>query len=275
MSAKHSQLAGTLTDEILSGRYQAGDRLPSERELAVRFNVNRGAVREAMSRLSQLGVADVQPGGARVAPINEASLDIIGHMLASTQVPDAQLLGQIFQVVERLLSMAAEALVERGRATDIEAVRARVLQLLDSRLDSEAHAAARIEMMRTIMITSGNLVCQLIAHGLFKQFAPTLEAVKPYVQLDVEQFNRLARRLDGALATRDRRTVREVFDDFSELHNRTLTPAIEAAVRQSVRPSESITRQNPGPSSRRSPGANVDPSDNLAPRSRDTEVAAS
>ena len=245
MSAKHSQLAGTLTDEILSGRYQAGDRLPSERELAVRFNVNRGAVREAMSRLSQLGVADIQPGGARVAPINEASLDIIGHMLAATRVPDAQLLGQIFQVVERLLSMAAEALVERGQADDIEAVRARVLKLLDGRLDSEAHATARIEMMRAIMITSGNLVCQLIAHGLFKQFAPTLEAVKPYVQLDVEQFNRLARRLDGALASRDRRTVREVFDDFSELHNRALAPAFEAAARQSVRRSEPLTEVTP------------------------------
>ena len=189
MSAKHNQLAGTLTDEILSGRYQAGDRLPSERELAVRFNVNRGAVREAMSRLSQLGVADIQPGGARVSPINEASLDIIGHMLSTTRVPDAQLLGQIFEVVERLLSMAAEALVERGQAEDVEAVRARVQLLFDNGLDGEAHAAARIEMMRTIMITSGNLVCQLIAHGLFKQFAPTLEAVKPYVQLDVEAFN--------------------------------------------------------------------------------------
>ena len=233
MSAKHNQLAGTLTDEILSGRYQAGDRLPSERELAVRFNVNRGAVREAMSRLSQLGVADIQPGGARVSPINEASLDIIGHMLASTRVPDAQLLEQIFQVVERLLSMAAEALVERGLAEDIEAVRARVQQVFDNGLDGEAHAAARIEMMRTIMITSGNLVCQLIAHGLFKQFAPTLEAVKPYVQLDVDAFNHLARRLDGALASRDRRAVREVFDSFSELHDRTWTPAIEAAVRHS------------------------------------------
>lgn len=235
MSAKHNQLAGTLTDEILSGRYQAGDRLPSERELAVRFNVNRGAVREAMSRLSQLGVADIQPGGARVSPINEASLDIIGHMLAATRVPDAQLLEQIFEVVERLLSMAAEALVERGRDADIEAVRAQLSRLFDNGLDGEAHAAARIEMMRTIMITSGNLVCQLIAHGLFKQFAPTLEAVKPYVQLDVEAFNRIARRLEGALANRDRRAVREVFDDFAELHARTLAPAIEAAARQSVR----------------------------------------
>ena len=233
MSAKHSQLAGTLTDEILSGRYQAGDRLPSERELAVRFNVNRGAVREAMSRLSQLGVADIQPGGARVAPINEASLDIIGHMLATTRVPDAQLLGQIFQVVGQLLAMAAQALVERGRTADIEAVRGRVKQLLDSQLDGEGHALARIEMMRAIMINSGNLVCQLIAHGLFKQFAPTLEAVKPYVQLDIRQFNRLAQRLDEALTSRDRAAVRAVFDDFSELHRHTLAPAIEAA-RQSA-----------------------------------------
>ena len=233
MSAKHNQLAEILTDEILSGRYRAGDRLPSERELAARFNVNRGAVREAMSRLSQLGVAVIQPGGARVAPINEASLDIIGHMLASTRVPDATLLEQIFQVVGRLLSMAAETWVEQASAAEVEVIRDHARRLLDRRLDSEAHAAARIEMMRDIMVTSGNLVCQLIAHGLFKQFAPTLEAVKPYVRIDVEKFNALARRLDSALAERDRRAVREVFDGMSELHRRTLTPALEAAARQS------------------------------------------
>lgn len=233
MSAKHNQLAEILTDEILSGRYQPGDRLPSERELAVRFNVNRGAVREAMSRLSQLGVADIQPGGARVAPINEASLDIIGHMLAATRVPDATLLEQIFQVVGRLLSMAAETWVGRASAAEVEVIRGHAQRLVNGGLDSETHATARIELMRDIMATSGNLVCQLIAHSLFKQFAPTLEAVRPYVQLDVEQFNALAQRLDSALAKRDRRAVREVFDGISELHRRTLTPALEAAARQS------------------------------------------
>ena len=46
--SRSERITAALRDEILRGRYQSGDRLPSERELAVRFDANRGAVREAM-----------------------------------------------------------------------------------------------------------------------------------------------------------------------------------------------------------------------------------
>ena len=234
MGAKHDKVAATLTDEILHGRYRTGDRLPSERELALRFNVSRGAVREAMSRLSQLGVAVIQPGGARAAPLREASLDIIGHLLASTRVPDAKLLQQIFQVIEHLLSMAAEAVVDRANDTELQAVRVQVLKVLDESLDEAGHAEQRIEMMRSFMLTSDNLVGQLIAHSLFQQFAPSLAAVKPYLYMDIIQFNALARQLEQALAKRNRTAVRRIFDGIFELHRITLKPALRAAARQTA-----------------------------------------
>ena len=36
-----------ISDEILAGRFQVGDRLPTERELAETFGVSRNVVREA------------------------------------------------------------------------------------------------------------------------------------------------------------------------------------------------------------------------------------
>ena len=89
--SKHEEIADSLTHDILVGQYRTGERLPSERDLAVRFDANRGAVREAMKKLEQLGVADIQPGGARVVPVEEASLDVIGHLLAVGEVPDSKL----------------------------------------------------------------------------------------------------------------------------------------------------------------------------------------
>ena len=143
MSTKHEHIADTLTEEVLSGRYQPGDRLPSERELAVRFDANRGAVREAMTKLAQLGIADIQPGGARVAPIAEASLDIIGCMLARNEVPDANLMHQILEVVDRLLIMAAENTVDRATDEQIDEIRKLVQVLCNDPLGREAHAEAR------------------------------------------------------------------------------------------------------------------------------------
>ena len=231
MQTKHENIANILTDEILSGRYRPGDRLPSEREMATRFSANRGAVREAMSRLSQLGVAAIHRGGARVTPIDEANLDIIGYMLSSSELPDAKLLGQIFQVIDRLLAMAAETVVVEASDQQIEDIRALVQRLLDPSLDGEAHTAARVEMMRAVMVTSDNLVCQLIARSLFEQFAPSLAAFERYVQLDVDAFTLLMRQLDSALAVRDRSALRAVFDSLAGLHRETMLGALAAASR--------------------------------------------
>ena len=228
MTTKHEHIAETLTDEILSGRYLAGDRLPSERDLATRFDANRGAVREAMKRLSQMGLATIQPGGARVAPIQDASLDVIGHMLSQGDLPDAQLVDQILRVVNSLVAMAADSVVGQGSDQDIATLREYIAPLHAEDLPHEAHNEARAEMMRAFMITSGNLVCQLIARTLFEQFAPNITPLQQYVQIDRPAYAAYARQLDRALIARDRDAVRAVFTAFADLNRETIARAFDA-----------------------------------------------
>lgn len=52
-------IARTLAEEIGTGRYAAGDRLPSEAQLAARFGVNRHTLRRAVAHLADEGL--VQP----------------------------------------------------------------------------------------------------------------------------------------------------------------------------------------------------------------------
>lgn len=54
-------LVSRLTAFLLVRRYEAGDRVPSERELAERFAVSRGQVREALSYLQALRVIERRP----------------------------------------------------------------------------------------------------------------------------------------------------------------------------------------------------------------------
>jgi GntR family transcriptional regulator len=56
------QLAEQLEHEIVSGRWQAGLRLPSELDLCSHFGVSRTTVRQALSRLSQGGLVSRQKG---------------------------------------------------------------------------------------------------------------------------------------------------------------------------------------------------------------------
>jgi MFS family permease len=65
MDTQNELIAG-LTGFLLLRNYDAGERVPSERELAVRFNVGRGNIREALSYLEALGIIERRPksGGA-------------------------------------------------------------------------------------------------------------------------------------------------------------------------------------------------------------------
>jgi len=115
---RHEEIAETLTEEILRGRYQPGDRLPSERDLSARFDASRGAVREAIKKLEQLGLADVQPGGARVMAVEDSSLEVLGHLMSLNDLPDVELVEQMMEVMGALMSVAVRGAV--ARASDQE-----------------------------------------------------------------------------------------------------------------------------------------------------------
>jgi len=225
---KHEEIAERLTQDILVGQYRTGERLPSERDLAARFDANRGAVREAMKKLEQLGIATIAQGGARVAPLSEASLDVIGHMLAVGDLPDEDLVDQIMQVIQSLIVLAAESAVRRASDIELDEIRALVQPLTHSRLSPEDHAEARFALIGTIMEASGNLVCQLIARSLLLQLVPRLTPLQGYASMDMEAYACHARLLPPALAAREATQVRAIFESLSRLNRETARQAFAA-----------------------------------------------
>ena len=119
-TSKTAEISAVLRDEILRGQYRAGERLPSERDLSARFESNRGAVREALKKLEQMGLADINPGGVRVVPVEEASLDVLGYVMDLEERPDARLVAQIYEVFGALLSRSARKAVETASDEDLE-----------------------------------------------------------------------------------------------------------------------------------------------------------
>lgn len=64
MSTKrlYERVAQTLASEVMAGTYPVGARMPSERELAVRFDVSRPTIREALIALEVDGLVEVVTG---------------------------------------------------------------------------------------------------------------------------------------------------------------------------------------------------------------------
>lgn len=225
---KHDEIADCLTRDILVGQYRVGERLPSERDLAARFDTNRGAVREAMKKLEHLGIANIQPGGARVVPLSEASLDVVGHMLAIGELPDAKLVDQILEVISSLIRLAAESTLSNASDEEIELIREVVRPLYLETLGEEAHMGARVSLIGLVLESSGNLVCQLISRSLFKQFAPNMKMLEGIAHVDVEAYRSYARQLDEALGTRDQKGVRTSVEAISKLNRESVMRAFAA-----------------------------------------------
>ena len=229
MSAKHNQIANHLITDILDGNYRVGERLPSERDLASRFQANRGAVREAMKTLQQIGLADIQPGGARVKQRNQASLDVIGHILNRGELPDREVVDQILVVINNLLTLAVEQAIQVANNDELETICAATRPFYQQQLGHVEHSLARINLLQTAMQASKNLPLQLIARSLFEQFAPNMEPLAAFVQIYHTTYASYAKRLDYALQTRDVAAVRETIRAFATLNRESLIKAYSAA----------------------------------------------
>jgi len=241
LTTKHEQIAAGLINNILNGRYGVGERLPSERDLSARFDANRGSVREAMKKLEQLGLAVIQPGGARVKDKEEASLDVIGHLLAQSEMPDGLLIDQVLVVINSLISVAAEQVTEFASDVEIDAVCGLARPLYERELDEEAHTLARFELMTAIMQTSKNLPLYLIARTLFQQVLPNITGLHDYLTTDRQQYASLALQLRTALQKRDVLAVRKTFTEFSDLHRQTVMRAVSDARANLASPSQEAT----------------------------------
>ena len=67
---ERTSLSDAVTDRVISqireGQYRAGDRLPTERELAEQLGVGRTSVREGLRFLEKLGVLEIRQGTGTV-----------------------------------------------------------------------------------------------------------------------------------------------------------------------------------------------------------------
>jgi len=160
----------------------------------------------------------VQPGGVRVAPLEEASLDVIGHMLSLEQIPREDLADQILQVLSALVTLAAEATIERASDDEIDHIRRLVARLAEAAERRDEDLVARMELMAAFMEISGNLVTRLIARGLLMQFVPRVQEVADHQPFDdpVEHLAQLEK-LDAALAARDRFALRSAMESLGNL----------------------------------------------------------
>ena len=156
-----------LSEEILSGRYDAGEKLPTQRTLAAELGVTMTALREALKRLEQLGLVEVRHGDAmRVADWRaRGGLDVIAHVLFAAGGLDRGALADVMEARRLMLAEAAALAAERrdrDQATRLEQIAAG----LAAAPDAVTAQALDWSFFHELVEAAGNVVLLLVMNSI-------------------------------------------------------------------------------------------------------------
>src|SRR4051812_36133821 len=152
---------GRLLEEIVSGRYEVGDRLPAENDLAETFEVSRPVVREALNRLQADGLVTSRQGAgtfvARVPPRQIVKL-----------APGASIAGilRAFEVRIALEGQAARLAAERRSNSELAAIHDALDAMTRALEAGEPAKDADFAFHRCVAVASGNMTLVEILDGL-------------------------------------------------------------------------------------------------------------
>ncbi len=209
-----------LRSRILSGAFQTGERLPTERELSAALGVNRSSVREALKHLEFLELVEVVHGqGAFVRDPSESSaLQLVETLLRDPGTVTPHLMRQILEF-RRHITLHVVDLSARNRREE-HLVRARELLTRESQAGADPAAALELDIAMNALLgeASGNLLYQIVAN-LFTKLLRRLGPIYYNETRDHSRSHENHRELLGALEAGDpeeaRRIVR-VMLDYSE-----------------------------------------------------------
>ena len=162
------KVAGLMLETIVSRGLEAGDRLPSERELGEQFGVSRTVVREAVRSLVAKGVIESRSGsGLRVASVNASAVsESMGLYLRGTTMG----FPKVHEVRAMLEIQMAGVAAERRTSRDIDDLTETCERMKSALDDPEAASVLDVEFHRRIAIATQNelylVLLDSIGHAL-------------------------------------------------------------------------------------------------------------
>lgn len=188
-------------------------------------------MREALKKLEQLRLVAIRPGGgAQVAPVEGASIEILRHLLFAGGRLDPVVAGQLLDFRELLVVGSARLALERATEDDVREARALVARIGAPGATLEEHLAVTEQLFALTVRASGNLVLALVRNALLAHDDPALRATRLASRLEPGRLRPIREAVDAALAARDpealERAVRRLL--------RTARPAVLSALAQAA-----------------------------------------
>jgi DNA-binding FadR family transcriptional regulator len=223
------EVAAQIQAKILDGSFAPGDRLPPERVLASQLRVNRSSVREALKRLEELRLVDIQQGsGTRVRDAEHASFEIVWNLVFPAMRENLTHIRELLELREALLPGVLRLGLVRASQAELDAVVAEVRRIADPALSAEEFVdglrelqvvVARLAHNRVVVILANSMTRFLAQRSLVREMAQLIADRRPVVPL--------LQRFAYALAARDAETAEKVGCEIVRRVTRILVSAVE------------------------------------------------
>ncbi|MBN2658621.1 MAG: FadR family transcriptional regulator [Spirochaetales bacterium] len=169
MKRLKEEIVEELEFRILSEKYNPGERLPAERELAEEFAVSRPVVHEALLILEGRGLVTMRPRhGVVVNDFRQmGTVDLLTTLLLHTEEENlnAHVLASLYRVRALMESDAALLACDRGTPEDWDQLEN--LMSFESALSDPRELALRdFAIHQQIALISGNIVYPLLINSL-------------------------------------------------------------------------------------------------------------
>jgi DNA-binding FadR family transcriptional regulator len=164
-----STVVSGILDYLRERRLQAGDRLPSERDLAERLGVGRNAVREGLATLVTLRVVESRPNSGIYLrhPARESSFEALVMLTDMGGTPTPTEVAESMEVRAHLEVLAVGLACERRTDADLERMRSILLHTAEVLAQGGNIAAADTDFHIALVEATHNSVLMRVLNAFY------------------------------------------------------------------------------------------------------------
>jgi GntR family transcriptional repressor for pyruvate dehydrogenase complex len=170
----YRKVATALLERISDRSLSAGDRLPSELELARQFGVNRSTVREALRELESTGIVR-RHRGSKLMMVTRPERATIAEGVSRALALHDVTIRDVWEGLSILEPPIAEAAARTRHAADLSQIELTVGQAMQRNPEAAARQAA--DFFRHVGEATHNRVLMLAHESLLHLLAPSLRTI--------------------------------------------------------------------------------------------------
>ena len=173
------EIVRQIKEAMFAGKLRAGDKLPTERELAVRFATSRASVREALRTLEPEGLIRVKKGvvgGIFIADVDHRPAAKSFQTLFQLRKVSIHQIAEVRLIFE---PMAARLAAERAGPDDVRELEEEIRKMSAAVKDTELPRFYDLKFHLLIARAARNPILELLAESMLGVASKTISELHP------------------------------------------------------------------------------------------------